>query len=427
LFLFNDLLVYGSVKHKGSLYEYSDHIYIAHLVLKDISFKSSSKIGFQLVRNDESKQRDYIMLCRSLEDKQTWVHHIQQAIEESKNPQSQSDSLSSNLRHETSPSTPTIGNKKAGKDSSHGIMKAAIAGNSDAITQHLRDGFDVSAPDPETGQTMLHKLAHAGHSPLLHLLLESYSGNVTALVNQKDFSGATALHYAANTGQFESQKVLLSYGANPALLDDDQASPLHYASRSGNLEALAQFLVLPAASSLVFKRDSQGLTPAAYAAFHGNKDALEALLAHMRSSISAQPKPAPSPPSSVRFSSPTSSADLSPSMVEPLHFATMNNHIDCIEVVLGSIALLEKEEPSKRAGINGKDRQGLSAAHHAALNGYLPILELLHKRGADMQARDNTGGTVMHAACTGGSIECMKYLLRLGNTTTAFMSGDSGG
>ena len=103
LFLFNDLLIYGSVKHKGTLYEYSDHIYVKHLNLKDISFKScmykgvggggwwvvmvivlmvlmdiyvASKIGFQLVRSDETKQRDYIMLCRSLEDKQTWVQHV---------------------------------------------------------------------------------------------------------------------------------------------------------------------------------------------------------------------------------------------------------------------------------------------------------------------------------------------------------------
>lgn len=124
-----------------------------------------------------------------------------------------------------------------------------------------------------------------------------------------------------------------------------------------------------------------------YAAFHGNKEALDGLLCRMRNSIHSKSVQTISPLSSVRFSSPTAS-DLPTLMVEPLHFATMNNRADCVEVVLDSINLLEKEagdvSDTRRSGINAKDRQGLAASHHAALNGHLDILKLLHKRGADI-------------------------------------------
>lgn len=48
----------------------------------------------------------------------------------------------------------------------------------------------------------------------------------------------------------------------------------------------------------------------------------------------------------------------------------------------------------------------------------------LHK---DMQAKDYTGGSVLHAACTGGSIECLDFLMELGGKNCDFTSKDSGG
>ena len=127
----------------------------------------------------------------------------------------------------------------------------------------------------------------------------------------------------------------------------------------------------------------------------------------------------------------------------------MNNHIDCVDVMLAHISELEEaagEGASQRrsgSGINAQDRQGLAAAHHAALNGHSKLLSMLHTRGADilyslplpsfllspldMLARDGTGGTTMHAACTGGSIECVKYLMSACRDKNIITSVDSGG
>ncbi len=44
-----------------------------------------------------------------------------------------------------------------------------------------------------------------------------------------------------------------------------------------------------------------------------------------------------------------------------------------------------------------------------------------------MQAKDETEGTVLHAVCTGGSVECLKFLLGLGEKHCDFFCKDSGG
>jgi ankyrin repeat protein len=112
------------------------------------------------------------------------------------------------------------------------------------------------------------------------------------------------------------------------------------------------------------------------------------LLNLMSSSISSQAGTPTSSPPTVRFSPPAPPSDIPSSITEPLHFAAMNNHIDCVEVVLDNISKLEKETGKdashQHMGMNAKDRQGLTAAHHSSLNGHLDVLSLLLKRGADI-------------------------------------------
>eukprot|EP00026_Physarum_polycephalum_P010705 Phypoly_transcript_10879.p1 GENE.Phypoly_transcript_10879~~Phypoly_transcript_10879.p1 ORF type:complete len:189 (+),score=25.21 Phypoly_transcript_10879:516-1082(+) len=138
------------------------------------------------------KQRDYIMLCRSLEDKQMWVHHIQLAIDESKNGKPNSSSAEARGHVQSG------GDKKTEKSPPPPYdngMNIAMVGKMDTMSQHLRTGVDISAHDPLNGQTMLHKLSHAGQVTLLHLLLESHPNNPATLVNQKDFSGGMLAFY----------------------------------------------------------------------------------------------------------------------------------------------------------------------------------------------------------------------------------------
>lgn len=45
-----------------------------------------------------------------------------------------------------------------------------------------------------------------------------------------------------------------------------------------------------------------------------------------------------------------------------------------------------------------KDKQGLTAAHYAASNGYLDVLQYLATKGVDLDAEDPKGRTTLHYA-----------------------------
>lgn len=93
-------------------------------------------------------------------------------------------------------------------------------------------------------------------------------------------------------------------------------------------------------------------------------------------------------PSLSRSNTPSflSSSDPITAICETLHLAAMSGHTECLEEALRNVEASEKEVGTK-GGINTKDRMGMTAAHHAALNGLLAPLSLLHERGADIQAK----------------------------------------
>lgn len=146
-----------------------------------------------------------------------------------------------------------------------------------------------------------------------------------------------------------------------------------------------------------------------YASFHGHKQVLAELLSHMKSGT-----PAKKSRSETRVKSRKSSntnADSATTLLEPLHLAAMNGHTDCVQLILDTIASSgtsffshlhsslalpsvtdspggteNKTEDSPKGLIrhlvNARDKQGLTAAHHAALNGHVDPLSLLQQTGA---------------------------------------------
>ena len=54
-------------------------------------------------------------------------------------------------------------------------------------------------------------------------------------IEERNFSGQTALHVMVQRDRFECIVTLLSRGADPNVVDKDGNSPLHYAATLGNL------------------------------------------------------------------------------------------------------------------------------------------------------------------------------------------------
>lgn len=87
---------------------------------------------------------------------------------------------------------------------------------------------DVNELDPE-GETILHH-AVKGSSERVRTLVESFKGRLD--IDSPNKKGWTPLHYAAAMGSTKIMKMLLAYGANIALRDDDHATTLHYSVNS---------------------------------------------------------------------------------------------------------------------------------------------------------------------------------------------------
>ena len=92
-------------------------------------------------------------------------------------------------------------------------------------------------------QTPLHLAANNGNFRILNLLLavanERENETFIDFIEAEDDDGLRALHKAALSGNGETIRILLHYGANPNAVDSNGLSPLDYAVNWGGQESIA--------------------------------------------------------------------------------------------------------------------------------------------------------------------------------------------
>jgi len=72
----------------------------------------------------------------------------------------------------------------------------------------------------------------------------------------------------------------------------------------------------------------------------------------------------------------------------------------------------------KGANPNYRDNDGFSPLHFAAFYGRAKVAEILIRHGAEVNARDNDGNTPLHTAAKWGNVEVVKLLLKSGADPT---------
>jgi ankyrin repeat protein len=165
----------------------------------------------------------------------------------------------------------------------------------EAVKQHLADGADVNAKNPN-GETPLDlaigykqtEIAdlirkHGGKSGAEYSIHVAASlGNIEAVkqhlatgtnVKLKNAKGATPLLYAAIGGHKEIAELLIEKSADVNVKDGDGGTPLHHATN----KEIAELLIDKVAD--VNAKNWEGLTPLHYAAFTGRKEIAELLIA----------------------------------------------------------------------------------------------------------------------------------------------------
>jgi len=208
------------------------------------------------------------------------------------------------------------------------------------------------------------------------MLLELYPGSL----NEVDDEGWHAAHSASQTGSLEFLKLMLEYGQDLNVVEQETGStPLLVATRAQESETV-KWLIENGADINV--RD-EGLWSLLHFATNEGHLEITQTLVEAGSDVNA-----------------TESAG-----VVPLHLAARNkNGTECVRYLLDHGADVHLKEQN----------DSWNAAHYAAYAGELESLKVLTDAGVEVGIFDKCGWTPLHRACQSGSLECVLYLLEKG-------------
>ena len=115
---------------------------------------------------------------------------------------------------------------------------AAASWRNDIVTikAHIDDGTNIDTVDDWTGKTALHYAAEYGHLEIAELLLAN-----GANVNRRDDDKATPLYFAAVGGFVDVARLLLDYGADINARDKTRESPMDGAVFFGHMNVADLF------------------------------------------------------------------------------------------------------------------------------------------------------------------------------------------
>uniref|UniRef100_A0A8C7MXB4 Ankyrin repeat domain 52 n=1 Tax=Oncorhynchus kisutch TaxID=8019 RepID=A0A8C7MXB4_ONCKI len=246
--------------------------------------------------------------------------------------------------------------------------------------------------EPNTfGNTALHMACYTGQEAVANELV-----NRGANVNQPNQRGCTPLHLAAvSTNGALCLELLVNNGADVNMQSKEGKSPLHMAAIHGRFTR-SQILIQNGGE--IDCVDKYGNTPLHVAAKHGHELLISTLM--------------------------TNGADTARQGINgmfPLHLAVLYGFSDCCRKLLSSgqlysiVSSLSNEHVlSAGFDINTPDSSGRTCLHAAASGGNVECLNLLLSSGADLSNKDTLGRSPLHYAAANGSYQCTVSLVSAG-------------
>ncbi len=248
----------------------------------------------------------------------------------------------------------------------------------------------------------LHIAAEKGDLQKIKTLI-TYSYNV----NLKDTENQTPLHIAAKNGHLEIVKFLVENGANKDSKSYKSRTPLHIASENGYLE-IAKFLVENHADKE--SKDDFNQTPLHLAAKKGHLEIakyLNKICANKEAKDVLNQAP-------LLLASEKGHFEIVKFLFEigadknaknkynqtPLHLAAEKGHF-------GIVIFLVENDSDKEL----KDRWDQTALHIAARNGNFEIVKYLVENHSDKESKDHQNQTALHIAAISGNLEIVHYLV----------------
>ncbi|XP_029287338.1 LOW QUALITY PROTEIN: serine/threonine-protein phosphatase 6 regulatory ankyrin repeat subunit C [Cottoperca gobio] len=266
------------------------------------------------------------------------------------------------------------------------LHAAAASGQLDMVKYLLRLVVETDEPNI-FGSTALHMACHTGQDTVATELV-----NCGANINQPNHHGSTPLHLsAASSSGVLCLELLINNGADVNVQNKEGKSPLHMAAMHGRFTG-SQILIQNGGE--IDCADMFGNTPLHVAARYGQELLISTLL--------------------------TNGADKTKQGIHgmlPLHLAVLYGFPDCCRKLLsnGQFYIMPSQVPSAGDDINISDDHGRTCLHAAASGGNIDCLNLLlNSATAELDVKDNLGRSPLHYAAANGNSQCTISLVRAG-------------
>ncbi|KAL5009533.1 hypothetical protein ScPMuIL_011838 [Solemya velum] len=224
--------------------------------------------------------------------------------------------------------------------------------------------------------TCLHLAVENGHFDVVSLCLEK-----RADVNTPSSHYMNPLHLAAVAGDVRIVRLLVEHNARIDALNDEQNTPLHKACQYNHVPVV-EYLVDRGAQ--IDRRDKDNFTPLLLASVYGHAETVELLL---------------------KKGADYSATDKNDKTA--IFLAAEEDKYDALEKLLsyGNVQKL----------IDRSDRYDNNPLHIAATNGFLRIVKLLLKKGADLDSKNEEEHTPLHLAARYGRTNTVREIVHQGD------------
>jgi ankyrin repeat protein len=250
---------------------------------------------------------------------------------------------------------------------------AAMRGHEEVVTLLVSHGAQANSEDWGC-RTPLMRASSLGHLGVVQRLLQVVGAE---RLKDTDWNGSTVLHCAAEGGNAEVVKLLLSHGSEANDKDISGKTALMTAATKGHLGVVQQLLQVMGEQGLT-DRDVRGSTVLHHAAVGDHEEVVEFLLGNGAQANSKDNKG-----------------------LTPLMRASHQGCLGAVQVLLQIVG---------DQGLGEQDAEGLTALYHAAGGGHTDVMAFLLTRGAQASSKDSVGITPLTHASFEGQLGAVKLL-----------------